>query len=245
MKLDGKDDNEKIYYRSRWIKEDGLEQQLIITYSLKYKEYQKTTRSRQLERALRAIKKGKSAIESKRQNDPKRFIKADHVTTNGEVADTTTYYIDVDAVNAEAMYDGFYAVCTNLEADPLSIVKINKRRWEIEECFRIMKSDFEARPVYLHDQERIKAHFITCFIALIVYHYLEKSLDEKYTCRQILDFLKEMNFLKFEGKGYVPTYEKNELTNALHSHFGFETSKEILPINKMRKILAQTKKQDV
>ena len=245
MKLDGKDDNEKIYYRSRWIKEDGLEQQLIITYSLKYKEYQETIRSRQLERALKAVKKGKSAIESKRQNDPKRFIKADHVTTDGEVADTTAYYIDVDAVNAEAMYDGFYAVCTNLEADPLSIVKINKRRWEIEECFRIMKSDFEARPVYLHDQERIKAHFITCFIALIVYRYLEKSLDEKYTCRQILDCLKEMNFLKFEGKGYVPSYEKNELTDALHSHFGFETSKEILPINKMRKILAQTKKQDM
>ena len=245
MKPDGKDDNEKIYYRSRWIKEDGLEQQLIITYSLKYKEYQETIRNRQLERALKAVKKGKSAIESKRQNDPKRFIKAEHVTTDGEVADTTAYYIDVDAVNAEAMYDGFYAVCTNLEADPLSIVKINKRRWEIEECFRIMKSDFEARSVYLHDQERIKAHFITCFIALIVYRYLEKSLDEKYTCREILDCLKEMNFLKFEGKGYVPTYEKNELTNALHSHFGFETSKEILPINKMRKILAQTKKQDV
>lgn len=245
MKLDGKDDNEKIYYRSRWIKEDGLEQQLIITYSLKYKEYQETIRSRQLERALKAVKKGKSAIESKRQNDPKRFIKADHATTDGEIADTTAYYIDVDAVNAEAMYDGFYAVCTNLEADPLSIVKINKRRWQIEECFRIMKSDFEARPVYLHDQERIKAHFITCFIALIVYRYLEKSLDEKYTCREILDCLKEMNFLKFEGKGYAPTYEKNELTDALHSHFGFETSKEILPINKMRKILAQTKKQDM
>lgn len=243
--LNDKKDKENIYYKSRWIKEDGLEQQLIVTYSLKYKNYQETIRNRQLERALKAVKKGRSAIESKRQNDPKRFIRADHATMYGEVADKTIYYVDTDIVKTEALYDGFYAVCTNLEDDPLSIVKINKRRWEIEECFRIMKSDFEARPVYLHDQNRIQAHFITCFIALIVYRYLEKALDEKYTCGQILDCLKEMNFLKFEGKGYVPTYEKNELTDALHSYFGFETSKEIIPINKMRKIFAQTKKQDM
>lgn len=240
--LDNSKDKEKIYYRSRWIKEDGLEQQLVVTYSLKYKEYQGTIRNRQLERALKAVKKGKSAIESKRQNDPKRFIKADHATADGVAAEKTAYYIDTNGVKAEAMYDGFYAVCTNLEDAPLSIVNINKRRWEIEECFRIMKSDFEARPVYLHDQERIKAHFITCFIALIVYRYLEKALDEKYTCGKILDCLKEMGFLKFEGKGYVPIYEKNELTDALHTAFGFDTSKEIIPINKMRKILAQTKK---
>lgn len=242
--LDKEEDKEKIYYRSRWVKEDGLEQQLIVTYSLKYKEYQEAVRNRQLERALKAVRKGRSAVESKRQNDPKRFIKADHATADGEVADKAAYYIDTDAVKAESMYDGFYAVCTNLEDDPLSIVKINKRRWEIEECFRIMKSDFEARPVYLHDKERIKAHFITCFIALIVYRYLEKALGEKYTCGQILDCLKEMNFLKFEGKGYVPIYEKNELTDELHTYFGFDTTKEIIPINKMRKIFAQTKKQE-
>lgn len=240
--LDSEADKEKIYYKSRWVNEDGLEQQLIVTYSLKYKEYQETIRSRQLERALKAVKKGKSAVESKRQNDPKRFIKADHSTADGEAADKTAYYIDTDAVKAESMYDGFYAVCTNLEDDPLSIVKINKRRWEIEECFRIMKSDFEARPVYLQDKERIKAHFITCFIALIIYRYLEKALDEKYTCGQVLDCLKEMDFLKFEGKGYVPIYEKNELTDALHAYFGFNTAKDIIPINKMRKIFAQTKK---
>lgn len=241
-KLDDKKDMENIYHKSRWIKEDGLEQQLIVTFSLKYKEYQGTIRSRQLERALKAVKKGKSAVETKRQNDPKRFVKADHATADGEVADKTAYYIDLEAVNEETQYDGFYAVCTNLEDEAQSIVKINKRRWEIEECFRIMKSDFEARPVYLHDKERIKAHFITCFIALIVYRYLEKKLDEKYTCSQILDCLREMNFLKFEGKGYIPTYTRTKLTDALHDAFGFHTSKEIIPINKMRNICAQTKK---
>lgn len=240
--LDESKDKEKIFYKSRWIKENGLEQQLIVTFSLKYKEYQHTIRSRQLDRALKAVQSGKASIESKRQNDPKRFIKADHSTKEGEAADKTTYYIDPTIVSDEEQYDGFYAVCTNLEDDAQSIVKINKRRWEIEECFRIMKSDFEARPVYLHDKERIKAHFITCFIALIVYRYLEKKLDNKYTCCQILDCLREMNFLKFEGKGYIPTYTKTELTDALHNAFGFNTSTEIVPIMKMRNICAQTKK---
>ena len=241
-KLDENNDAEKIFYKSRWIKEDGLEQHLIVTYSLKYRNYLQTIRNRQLERALKAVKKGTSGVESKRQNDPKRFIKADHATKDGEVADKVAYYIDYEAVKEEEKLDGFYAVCTNLEDDAQDIVKINKRRWEIEECFRIMKSEFEARPVYLHDKERIKAHFMTCFIALIVYRYLEKKLNEKYTCGQILDCLQEMNFLKFEGKGYIPTYTKNELTDALHDAFDFNTSKEIIPIKKMKNICAQTKK---
>lgn len=242
--LDEKKDTEKTFYKSRWIREDGLEQHLIVTYSLKYRDYLRTIRNRQLERALKAVKKGSSGVGSKRKNDPKRFIKADHATENGEIADKTAYYIDYELVKEEELFDGFYAVCTNLEDDAQAIVKINKRRWEIEECFRIMKSDFEARPVYLHDKERIKAHFMTCFIALIVYRYLEKKLDEKYTCTQIIDCLKEMNFLKFEGKGYIPTYTKTELTDALHNSFDFNTSKEIIPVKKMKNICAQTKKSN-
>ena len=140
------------------------------------------------------------------------------------------------------MYDGFYAVCTSLDDEPETIVKVNKRRWEIEECFRIMKSEFEARPVYLHRKERIVAHFITCFIALILYRYLEQKLDNRYTCSQIIGTLQEMDFLKYEGKGYQPTYTRTELTDALHEAFGFCTSKEIVPIKKMKKICADTKK---
>ena len=241
-KLDAEKDKDKIYYKSRWINEDGLEQQLIVTFSLKYKEYQQTIRNRQVTRAMKAVKKGKSGVETKRQNDPKRFIKADHATENGEVANKAVYYVDQESIKEEEKYDGFYAVCANLEDNAEEIVKINKRRWEIEECFRIMKTDFEARPVYLQRQERITAHFITCFIALIVYRYLEKQLDEKYTCSEILETLRDMNFLKFEGKGYIPTYTRTELTNDLHEKFGFETSKEIIPIKKMKKICADTKK---
>lgn len=234
---------DSIFYKSRWIKEDGLEQQLIVTYSVKYRDYQRTIRSRQIERALKTLKKGKSSVESKRQNDPKRFIKADHSTKEGEVADMAVYYIDETIVKEEEIYDGFYAVCTNLEDDAQMIVKINKRRWEIEECFRIMKSEFDARPVYLQDSERIKAHFITCFIALIVYRYLEKKLNEKYTCSQLINCLREMNFLRFDGQGYIPTYTRTELTDDLHAVFGFNTAKEIIPIMKMKNICAQTKKK--
>ena len=252
--LDDEKDRDKIFYKSRWIKEPSeiesngktkkviIEQKLIVSYSIKYRDYLQEIRNRQLERAAKAVEAGSSCIEKKRSNDPKRFIKADHATEAGEVAEKTRYYIDMETAAQEEKYDGFYAVCTNLDENPETIIRINKRRWEIEECFRIMKSEFAARPVYLHRQERIVAHFITCFIALIVYRYLEKKLDGKYTCGQILDTLQEMNFIKYEGKGYQPTYIRTEITDALHEAFGFCTSKQIVPVKKMRNICAGTKK---
>ena len=246
---------DRIYYKSRWIKEkveaviDGqsrkveLEQQLIVTYSIKYRNYLRSIRNRQVERARKAVAAGAKAVERKRQNDPKRFIKVNHATKDGDVAEQAACYIDEDAIAKEEQYDGFYAVCTSLEDEPEPIIKVNQRRWEIEECFRIMKSEFQARPVYLKLKDRIVAHFITCFISLIVYRYLERKLDNRYTVGQIIDTLQEMNFLKYEGKGYQPTYTRTELTDALHEAFGFCTSKEIVPIRKMKKICADTKRQ--
>ena len=105
-----------------------------------------------------------------------------------------------------------------------------------------MKTDFEARPVYVKRKDRILAHFITCFIALIVYRYLEQKLDNKYTIDQILSTLQEMDFVKYEGKGYQHIYTRTELTDALHEVFGFCTSKQIVPISKMRNICSLTKK---
>ena len=246
---------DRIYYKSRWIKEkveaviDGqsrkveLEQQLIVTYSIKYRNYLRAIRNRQVERARKAVAAGAKAVERKRQNDPKRFIKVNHATKDGDVAEQAACYIDEDAIAKEEQYDGFYAVCTSLEDGPEPIIKVNQRRWEIEECFRIMKSEFQARPVYLKLQDRIVAHFITCFISLIVYRYLERKLDNRYTVGQIIDTLQEMNFLKYEGKGYQPTYTRTELTDALHEAFGFCTSREIVPVKKMKKICADTKRQ--
>ena len=252
--LDDKLDKDNIFYKTRWIKEEGIvhtekgdkkqiiEQKLIVSYSIKYRDFMRHVREGQIERALRMVESGEKTINKKKQNDPKRFIKTDHATKDGEVAELSLSYIDESVIADEEKYDGFYAVCTNLDDSVSSIVKANKRRWEIEECFRIMKTDFEARPVYLNRQDRILAHFITCFIALIVYRYLEQKLDNKYTIDQIIPTLQEMDFMKYEGKGYQPVYTRTELTDALHEAFGFCTSKEIVPVAKMRNIISQTKK---
>lgn len=252
--LDDKEDKEKIFFKSRWIKEksrvheDGkaktavIEQQLIVSYSIKYRDYLRSIRNGQIERAKKMVENGSAPCTKKRQNDPKRFIRTDHATADGEAADKSASYIDQSVIENEEQYDGFYAVCTNLEDEPETIVKVNKRRWEIEECFRIMKTDFEARPVYVKRQDRIMAHFITCFIALIVYRYLEKKLGERYTIDHIISTLQEMDFMKYEGKGYQPVYTRTELTDALHEAFGFCTSKQIVPIKKMKNICSLTKK---
>lgn len=252
--LDDEDDRDKIFFKSRWIKEKAvvndngckktvvIEQQLIVSYSIKYRDYLRSIRNGQIERAEKMVQNGESACTKKRQNDPRRFIRTDHATADGEAAEKSASYIDRSVIEAEERYDGFYAVCTNLEDGPERVIKVNRRRWEIEECFRIMKTDFEARPVYVKRQDRILAHFITCFIALIVYRYLEKKLDGKYTISQIVPTLQEMDFLKYEGKGYQPVYTRTPLTDALHEAFGFCTSKQIVPIKKMKNICSQTKK---
>lgn len=252
--LDEERDYDKIFYKTRWIKEEGIvhtdngdkkqiiEQKLIVSYSIKYKYFLRHVREGQIERAKKLVESGEKTINKKKQNDPKRFIRTDHATKDGEVADKSLSYIDESVISDEEKYDGFYAVCTDLDESVSNIVKANKRRWEIEECFRIMKTDFEARPVYLNRQDRILAHFITCFIALIVYRYLEKKLGGKYTIDQILPTLQEMDFMKYEGKGYQPVYTRTGITDALHEAFGFCTSKQIVPIAKMRSIISHTKK---
>ena len=153
------------------------------------------------------------------------------------------YALDEERIREEAMYDGFYAVVTNLEDDPSEIIKINKRRWEIEENFRIMKSDFEARPVYVQRDDRIKAHFLTCYISLLVYRLLEKKLGEEFTCNQILETLREMNMtLLSKDSGYIPAYKRTKLTDALHNTFKFRTDFEFITKSSMRSIISNTKK---
>jgi transposase len=230
------------FYKERWIKEDGLEQKLIVTYSLKYRDYQRQIRNRQLARAVMLIESNPHSIDKKRQNDYKRFISSKKVTCDGEVAKKTIYSLDEETIANEAMYDGFYAVCTNLNDDGSAIAKINNRRWEIEECFRILKSEFKARPVFLRRDDRIKAHFITCFLALVIYRYLEKRLDEKFTTSEIVSQLRDMNFYSVMGEGYIPTYIRTDFTDALHDAFGFRTDYQIVSNKEMKKIYKETKK---
>lgn len=230
------------FYKERWIKEDGLEQKLIVTFSLKYKEYQRHIRNGQIERAAKLIKTKPSSLKKHRQNDYKRFITKTNVTNDGEIAKKEVYDIDQDMITNEESYDGFYAVCTNLEDDAPAITKINHKRWEIEECFRLLKTDFKARPVYLSREDRIKAHFMTCFLSLTIFRYLEKRLKEKFTSSEILNQLREMNFYSIPGEGYIPTYTRTDFTDAMHDTFGFRTDYQIVTNNQMKNIFKITKK---
>lgn len=230
------------FYKERWINEDGLEQKLIVTFSLKYKDYQQSIRARQVKRAEKMLEGNLSSLKKHHQNDCKRFIKKTGVTSDGEVADQELYELDQNIIEQEATYDGFYAVCTNLEEEPAQIVKINHNRWEIEECFRIMKTDFKSRPAYVRTDDRIQAHFMTCFLSLILFRYLEKALDYNYTCGTLLDTLREMNFAATAGEGYIPVYTRTEVTDALHEAFEFHTDYEIVSQKQMKKIFRDTKK---
>lgn len=240
--LDEEKYKDKIFYKERWIKEDGLEQKLIVTYSIKYRNYQRRIRNNQIERAQKTIDTNPTKLKKNNQNDYKRFISKTHCTSDGEIAEKEIFSIDTELIKKEEDFDGFYAVCTNLEDDASEITKVNKRRWEIEECFRIMKSEFKARPVYLSRDDRIEAHFTTCFIALIIYRLLEKKLGEKYTCHEILTKLREMDFYQIKGEGYIPTYTRDDLTDDLHEVFGFRTDYQIISMQQMKNIFKATKK---
>lgn len=239
--LDDELDANKTFYKSRWINEDDLEQQLVVTFSLKHQKYQRWIRERQVERATKLVEKPSNANKV-HTTDYKRFIEKEHCTSEGEVAKKELLSLNQAKIEQEEKYDGFYAVCTNLEDEPQDIVAINQKRWEIEECFRIMKSEFKARPVYLSRKDRITAHFMTCFTSLLIYRILEKKLDYKYTCEEIISTLKEMNMLITPGEGYIPTYTRTDITDALHETFNFRTDYQIISQRNMKKILTMTKK---
>ncbi|GAB6171074.1 IS1634 family transposase [Paradesulfitobacterium aromaticivorans] len=240
-KLDEESCWDKYFYKERWIKEGDLEQKLIVTYSVKYKNYQRQIRNSQIERAQKVIDTNPTKISKNNQNDYKRFIKKTSCTSDGEVASNEIYALNTESISAEEVYDGFYAVCTNLEGCAQEIIRINQQRWEIEECFRIMKSEFRARPVYLSREDRIKAHFTTCFISLIIYRLLEKKLNSKFTCSEIINGLRDMNFYKVKDEGYIPVYTRTDFTDALHGTFGFRTDYEIIKNKQMKNIFRATK----
>ena len=155
-----------------------LDETLIVTYSPKYKAYQRKIRNQQIERAEKMIASSEKKRKGKSPNDPARFIRKPSVTPDGEIADECIYSFDQDKVADEARYDEFYAVITNMDCDIDEIIRINQQRWEIEESFRIMKTEFKARPVYVRREDRIKAHFLTCYLSLLIYRLLEKKLDD-------------------------------------------------------------------
>lgn len=237
---DGETFEDGIWYKERWINENGIEQRIIVSFSPKYRAYQRYIRSRQIERARKSAESNKKTT-TKNPNSPSRFLDEVRYTDNGEVADNVEVVVNDGRIAEEEKYDGFYAVCTTLEDDIKDIIKVNKRRWEIEESFKIMKSEFKARPVYLQKDNRIEAHFLTCFIALMFIRILENKTGNKLTIEKLIDTLREYNFYHYEGSGYVPTYTRNDATDILHEAFGFRTDYQINGEKNMKKIIKNTK----
>ena len=247
--LDPKEYADILFCRERWItvgkKGRELEQRLIVTFSFKYREYLRHVRGRQVSRAESIIRRGAAGKRGKSQNDPRRFIKSESCTADGELAQYNSYSLNQEMIDQESRFDGFYGICTDLGDDAPAIIRTNGGRWIIEDCFRITKTDLEARPVYLQRDDRIKAHFLTCFLALILYKYLAKKVNRggrHFSPDEIISTLRDMNFVSVAGEGYIPTYTRTDLTNNLHGSAGFRTDTQIVSKQRMKTIISLTKK---
>ena len=231
-----------VYYKEYPLITGDMDETLIVTYSPKYAAYQRKIREGQIERAQKILDSPGKKRKGTNQNDPMRFVKRTTITKDGEIAEKTVYGLDQEQIEKEAMYDGFYAVVTNLEGDVGDIIRINQQRWEIEENFRIMKDELGSRPAFVRREDRIKAHFMTCYISLIIYRLLEKKIGNRFTCDQIIQTLRAMNMTFLSAaSGYIPSYTRTELTDALHQSFGFRTDYKFMRKSTMRTIIKETK----
>ena len=171
-----------------------------------------------------------------------RFVKNTAVTNDDEIVEKKVYEIDEEQIAKGELYVSFYAVMTNLGGSIEEIIKINKQRWEIEEKFRIMKTEFEARSVYVRRDDRVKAHFMICYISLLLYRLLEKKIGNNYTTEQIIETLRPMKMtLLNTANDYVLSYTRTEITDSLHKTFGFRIDYEFIKKSTMRSIIKQTK----
>ena len=237
------EDKDQLYYKEEPFTTKKLHQRLIITYSPKYASYQKAVRAEQIARAEKMVANGTLKKQRKNPNDPARFVNKIAATEEGEKA-KIHYYLDLDKIAEEEMYDGLYAVCTDLlDDDVADILKVSEGRWQIEDCFRTMKTDFEARPVYLAREDRIKAHFLTCFLSLLHFRLLKRSLKDAYTTEQLLQTLRNIKFADVEEQGFMPVYERQKITDDLHETCGFRTDYQFITKRKMKGIQKKSKRR--
>lgn len=228
-----------------------LTQRLIATFSFKFRDFLRAKRELQLDKAGKLLDKGKSAVERKSGANPRKYIKGVNYTDDGEVATNTSYAIDEEYVQQQEKYDGFYAVCTSVEGETATASEVlasNSGRWVIEDCFRILKHDLQIRPVYVSRKEHIIGHVLSCFIAVVLLLYLLRRVntgrneDNRFSVHQLVDTLRDMNFLYVNGEGYIPEYTRTDITDRLHGSAGFRTDTEVVTKKKMREIIAITNK---
>lgn len=231
----------RTFYRERWIvnEKTNFSQRIIVTFSYKYRDYLRALRQRQVQVAEAMVRKGQSG--KKRQTSPERFLSETHATKEGEVAIFKTVALNLDAIADEEKYDGFYAVCTDLNDNADRILRLNHNRWESEDAFRVLKTDFKARPAFVWTDSHIKGHFIICFMALLLFRILENELQYKYTSSQIISTLRGMTLNIIPGEGYRPNYTRTDLTDALHEIVGFRTDTQIVTNQKIKQILNMVK----
>ncbi len=246
---------DSIFYKEQVVTIAGLDQRLVVTYSIKAKNYQRSVRQRQIDRAVKTVTKKPGDMDHTRQNDYKRFIQTSYLTEEGEVADVKQLHVDTETIAKEEMYDGFYGICTNLMppsedhpdgTDAMEILRINHMRWQIEDCFRDMKTEFKSRPVYLSKENRIKAHFLLCCLSLVLLKYLEKALKDHdlkdFSTEKLLAQLRDMELVHFKGFGYVPASNPSPILSALQDIFSIPLGKEIITEKSMKKITSVSSK---
>ena len=249
-RLDPVADRDTVFYKERWYKtvKDGetLDQRIIVSYSLKYREYQRNRRAINIGHAEKAIRNGNDRPSPK---DFRKYIKETAYTQDGEVVERLKNDIDWDKVREEEKYDRFYAVCTNLEEYRDSkgklrhsleeILDINRARWEIEESFRIMKVHIRTRPIYHHNDKAVRAHLALCFLALFIIRVMEHRI-QGFSTDRLLDTLRTMDAIRMEGEGYVPTFMRTDLTDRFFEEAGFRLDYQIIMLKKLKSINAMT-----
>ena len=238
-----------IFYKEQVVTIAGVVQRLVVTYSVKARDYQRSIRQRQIDRAVKTVTVKPQEMDHNRQTDYKRLIQMSFLTEDGEECAVKQLRVDTETIAKEEMYDGFYGVCTNLlppsednpdGTDALEILRINHMRWQIEDCFRELKTEFKSRPVYLSRENRIKAHFLLCSLSLILLKYLEKSMTDHgftdFSTEKLLNQLRDMELVHFKGFGYVPASNPSPILSALQDIFRIPVSKEIITEKSMKKI---------
>lgn len=217
-------------------------QKIIVSFSRKMMEYQRYIRNRQIERAKKLLKNLDPETYKKGPHDVTRFIKRTSSTKSGEKI-TDQYTIDPSVIEEEEKYDGFYAVATNLDDSAKDILEVSTNRYKIEDCFRMMKTNFSARPVFHQKRERIIAHFMICYTALLIYRLMEKKLDlhgTHYTADTLIETMKSMDVANIEDMCYMSTYTSSEACTALNAITGLGLDKKYYQpkeLNKKIKII--------
>lgn len=232
---------EKVYKngRTKKVKAKGtLHQYIIVTFSRKMMEYQRTIRERQLERAKKLLRLKDPEKIKKGPNDIRRFLK-------NTSSDTANYVLDMDKIHEEEKYDGFYAVATNLDDSAKDILAVAQNRYKIEDCFRIMKTNFDARPVFLRKPERIRAHFLICYTALLIYRLMECKLDDNLThvtTSNLIKTLRNMNVVNMDDMYYKSIYSGSQALDALERCFELQLNKKYYRPSDLNKIVKKFSK---